>query len=137
MSFFPITLRCGSAFIAHPTKQASSLICHFLELVSYLRVIPEKPSTSSNCHRKNKYQNHLCVVSQNEFFFFCSPPRNEGADQAGILGKFKLLERAIHSAQSQILPISHTLEKGKTGTESSTTDGDPRVSAGPQTCGLT
>lgn len=33
----------------------------------HLRVVPEKPSTSSNCLRRNKYHNNLCIVSHNHF----------------------------------------------------------------------
>lgn len=92
MSFFPVTLRCGSVFMACPTKQASFFICHFLTLGScHLQAVPEKPSTSSNYYRKNKKQNNLCIVTQNRFLS-CNPPKHEDADQAGLLGKFKLLE---------------------------------------------
>lgn len=136
-----LTPRCGSAFRACPTNQAIFLICYLIELGGcHLQQDLEKPSTSSSGHRKSKYQNALWIVTQNHFPSII-PPKYEDADQTGLHGKFKLLESAIHSAQSPIPPLNHRdlqqltpgmLEKGKTGTESSTTDGATSVCEGTQ-----
>lgn len=133
MPFFPSTLRCGSVFMACPTNQANFLICHFFKLSScHLQVVPEEPSAPSNCQREIKYQNNLCIVSQNHFSSVISQRQECSSSQ--LTWKIQVTRMSCSFRQSQIPSMSHChlkqltpgiLVLGKTGIESNTRDGDP------------